>query len=146
MLEMMKDKVADQTIIDIGTGSGILTLAGILLGARLGIGIDIDKDAIKHAKENAKLNSLTNRIKFSKKLPIKLPRNSVFLMNMILPEQKEFNPSLLNKYASKWIVSGILKKQKKEYIQLTKSWGWRLVEERTRQDWLGLTYAPNFFS
>jgi ribosomal protein L11 methyltransferase len=143
MLEMMTGRVEGQTIVDIGTGSGILTLAGVLLGANYGVGIDIDNEAIKHAKENAKLNSLTMLTKFSKKLPQKtLPTKSVFLMNMILPEQREFNPPFLNKYASTWIVSGILTGQKNEYLKLAKTWGWRLINEYSRLEWIGLVFSP----
>lgn len=142
MLEMMKGKVEDQTIVDIGTGSGILTLAGVLLGARYGMGIDIDNEAIKHAKKNAKLNSLTTQTKFSKTLPKKLPKSSIFLMNMIFPEQRQFDPSRLNKAASTWIVSGILMEQKHEYLKQAKTWGWRLIKEYNRSEWLGFVFSP----
>ena len=113
MLEMMQKKILNQSVIDIGTGSGILLLAAILLGAKGGIGIDIDLEALKHARKNAKLNHLST--KFSKSLPKNLPKNPLFLMNMILPEQKIFDPSKLH---GTWIVSGILCKQKKEYKRI----------------------------
>lgn len=140
MLEMMKRRVADQTIVDIGTGSGILTLAAVLLGARLGIGIDIDPKAIAHAKKNAELNNLKTVTKFSKKLPKKVAK-SVFLMNMILPEQRELDPSRFNAHASTWIVSGILKDQKKEYLKQAKSWGWSPIEEFSRDEWMGWVFS-----
>lgn len=140
MLEMMKGRVEDQTVIDIGTGSGILTLAAVLLGARQGIGIDIDSKAISHAKKNAQINHLESVTKFSKKLPKKIPP-SVFLMNMILREQKELDSSQFNAFANTWIVSGILKEQKKEYLKLSKSWGWSLMEEFSRDEWMGWVFS-----
>lgn len=47
------------TVLDVGCGSGILSIATMLLGAKSAVGIDIDKLAVKTAKENGKLNSLS---------------------------------------------------------------------------------------
>jgi len=44
------------SVLDIGCGSGILSVAAILLGADTAVGIDIDPAAVKTAKENARLN------------------------------------------------------------------------------------------
>lgn len=133
MLEMLKTRAKNESIVDIGTGSGILALAALALGAKSAIGIDIDTAALKHAKENAKLNNLPAR--FSKKLP--KCKASIFLMNMIFPEQKELNPSQFNPSAKLWIVSGILASEKKAYMTQTKKWGWKLLKEYTKSDWLG---------
>lgn len=138
MLEMMKIHVPNESIVDIGTGSGILALAALLLGAKSAIGIDIDADALKHAKENAKINRL--KPTFSKALPKNLSNENIFLMNMIFPEQKEFQPNLLNSHAKMWIVSGILESQKTEYLHYVKKWGWELQSEYLRLDWCGFIF------
>lgn len=51
----------DSKLLDVGCGSGILSVAGLLLGAKEAIGIDIDALAVKTAKENARLNSVEER-------------------------------------------------------------------------------------
>ena len=43
-------------MLDIGCGSGILSIAALLLGARSAFGVDIDSLAVKTAKENALQN------------------------------------------------------------------------------------------
>lgn len=48
-------------LLDVGCGSGILSVAGLLLGASEAVGIDIDPLAVKTAKENARLNGVEER-------------------------------------------------------------------------------------
>lgn len=47
--------------LDMGCGSGILSVAALLLGARSAVGVDIDPLAVKTAVENAKLNGVEGR-------------------------------------------------------------------------------------
>lgn len=49
-------------ILDVGTGTGILAIAGALLGADEALGIDIDTDAVRVANENIEKNDLADRI------------------------------------------------------------------------------------
>ena len=48
--------VGGETVLDIGTGSGILSIASLLLGAKSCFGVDIDPLAVKTAKENGAKN------------------------------------------------------------------------------------------
>ena len=49
------------TMLDVGCGSGILSVAGLLLGADSAVGIDIDELAVKASVENARLNAVDDR-------------------------------------------------------------------------------------
>lgn len=54
------------TVFDIGSGSGILSIVSVLLGAGFVHGMDIDEVAVKSSIENAKLNNIgEDRLKFS---------------------------------------------------------------------------------
>jgi ribosomal protein L11 methyltransferase len=52
----------DKTLLDVGTGTGILAIAGILLGAKSALAIDLDFDAVRIAKENANRNKVAEKI------------------------------------------------------------------------------------
>lgn len=137
MLEMMRPFVREQAIIDIGSGSGILTLAALLLGARSALGVDIDPDALIHARKNNKLNGL--QAHFTKTLPQKLPP-SIGLMNMILSEQRCAFSDQANAAVQVWITSGILSIQETEYLSQTMKWGWKLRSRHQKSDWLGFVF------
>lgn len=64
-LRLLSDiDVSDLTVIDLGTGSGVLSMAAALSGARSVLGIDIDQDAIDSAETSARLNTLPDSITF----------------------------------------------------------------------------------
>lgn len=52
-----------EKMLDVGCGSGILAIAGLLLGAKEALGVDIDEMAVKTAKENAEINGVGDRFK-----------------------------------------------------------------------------------
>lgn len=54
------------TLLDVGTGSGILAIAAARLGARGIVAVDIDPDAVRVAKENVAHNGLENAIEVRK--------------------------------------------------------------------------------
>ena len=64
-LRLLSDiDVSDQTVLDLGTGSGVLSMAAALSGARRVVGIDVDQDAIDSAESSARLNTLPDTITF----------------------------------------------------------------------------------
>ncbi len=50
----------DKRVLDIGIGSGVLSIAALKLGAKKAIGFDIAEHAVNECKENAKLNNVDN--------------------------------------------------------------------------------------
>ena len=58
-LETLEKHITPETtVLDIGCGSGILSIAALLLGAKKAVGVDIDALAVKTAKENGEVNGL----------------------------------------------------------------------------------------
>lgn len=53
-------------VLDIGSGSGILSIAAALLGAKKVDGVDIDPVAVKVSNENAVINNVQNIVNFKK--------------------------------------------------------------------------------
>jgi ribosomal protein L11 methyltransferase len=62
VLERERHRLAGATVLDLGTGSGILSLVALTLGAKLAVATDIDPDAVEVARENADRNGLGARL------------------------------------------------------------------------------------
>src|SRR2546421_7495138 len=102
------------SVVDLGTGSGILALAAKRLGAARVIGIDNDPIAISTAKQNARLNRIrgvqfrvadVRRWKFPRKVDLIAANLFSELLIEILPKLK----------AARWLIlSGILREQERD--------------------------------
>jgi ribosomal protein L11 methyltransferase len=64
LMALQQLPLENQTVLDIGCGSGVLAIAAVALGAQSAVGIDIDPDALENARENAGLNDVGDRVRF----------------------------------------------------------------------------------
>lgn len=142
-LKMMSHLVADKVVLDIGSGSGILTLSAIAFGAKEAFGVEIEPDAIMHAQENARLNGYEALCNFSLKTNI---TPDVLVMNMIRTEQKQALDSLpfSARQAKIAITSGILKEDRKKYLAQTAEWGWKPILQKQEEGWLGFHFLNTY--
>jgi ribosomal protein L11 methyltransferase len=71
-----------RTVVDVGTGSGVLAIAACLLGASMVVGIDDDPDAVQSARENAERNGVTVDFRAADFRTTVLPRGDLVLANL----------------------------------------------------------------
>jgi ribosomal protein L11 methyltransferase len=64
MLSQWIPREQSETLLDVGCGSGILSLAALKLGVPTAIGVDIDPQAVTVAQHNATVNGLQHRVQF----------------------------------------------------------------------------------
>ena len=63
-LELLEDAIhGGESVIDVGTGSGILAIGAAMLGAKDVLAFDIDPVAVRVAKENIEHNHLSDRVR-----------------------------------------------------------------------------------
>jgi ribosomal protein L11 methyltransferase len=128
----------DWSLVDLGTGSGILALAAKSLGARRVIGIDVDPIAISTATENARRNEI-DRVRFQvadvrswafpQKIDIMTANLFSELLIEILPKLKR----------SCWLIlSGILREQESRLVSALHRQQIKVVEVRRRGKWIAM--------
>lgn len=144
VLKMMKEHVSEKTVIDLGCGSGILSLCAALLGASEVHGIDICEEAILHARENAKVNELT-QVYFGTKARFKTLSNMLLLINMISSEQESAwkQHPYLHGFNGLVISSGILADQKTAYLAQAAKRGWIPLSFQEEEGWLSVLFSSN---
>jgi ribosomal protein L11 methyltransferase len=109
------------TLLDVGTGSGILAMYGVLLGAEKVLAIDKDVEALRWAKRNIDLNGMDRAIEISS-MPLESMKGpfSLLVANLILGEILKlfplFPPLLVP--GGRIILSGLLREQGKEVIKV----------------------------
>jgi ribosomal protein L11 methyltransferase len=127
-----------RTLLDLGTGTGILALAAKRLGAARVIAIDHDPVAIATARENARRNKLNNidfRVADVRRWPFP-PRIEIITANLFSELLIEILPKL--KRAQRLILSGILRDQEAQLVRALKRNGIVIVELRRRGKWIAI--------
>ena len=145
MLERVTRRIAPGwRMLDAGTGSGILALAGRCFGAGEVIAIDNDALAVSVAKQNARANKIRGVTFVARDVSAPLPgKFDVIAANLY----SELLVSLLPKWqrrlaaAGRLILSGILRRQEREVTDALHANGFDVQEVRRRGKWIALLAA-----
>jgi len=148
VMETMEDAVkAGWKCLDLGSGSGILSLAALRLGAASAVGIDIDPKAEDIARENAAYNgfaspeftALTGNVTEDKDLMGKLAAEEydLVLVNIVADVIIGLAPILPNFLTGKslLICSGILDVRLEEVIHALEAAGLTVTAVKQKEDW-----------
>jgi len=144
-LEKMENILfTDKKVLDIGSGSGILSVASKLLGAKEVCAVDNDYLAINSTNSNFQLNfgNLKNLNTYLGSfneviLKNKLKQFDVVLCNILAEVIKEMIPNIYKCLSNNGevIFSGILNSQKDEIIKILIQNDLKLIDVSTRKDW-----------
>jgi ribosomal protein L11 methyltransferase len=137
------------SLIDIGCGSGILSIAALKLGAASALGVDIDEAAVKVSRENADANGIAAgqfTLGVGSVPEVLAGRFGVrsaplVLANILAPVIiRLFDAGLANLVSpsGSLILSGILAEQAESVISAARAHGVKLVENRQSGDWVAL--------
>ncbi|MBV9618408.1 MAG: 50S ribosomal protein L11 methyltransferase [Verrucomicrobia bacterium] len=136
--ELTRDWSQGWSLVDLGTGSGILALAARLHGAKRVIAIDSDPIAISTAVQNARLNKIRGtQFRVADVRDWKFPPDvKVITANLFTELLMEIMPRLK---AAHWLIlSGILRAQEEYVRQALTSNKVELIEVRRRGKWVAM--------
>ncbi len=139
----MKD---DTQVLDIGCGTGILSIIAAKLGAKTVEAIDIDEVAVKVAKENIELNEETSKVSAYKAILSDLKQEEhkydIIVANIIanvIIDLSSLIPYHLKK-ESLFITSGIIKERKQEVIDACEKNGMSRIETLEMGEWVAMVF------
>ena len=144
-----------EDVIDVGTGSGILAIGAVKLGARGVLALDLDPVAVSSAKANAALNGLGDRIDvresdllgvlkesgsslspFNVSLPVDLVVSNI-LAEIILRFVDDAYAAL--KPGGLFIASGIYANKEQDVRRGLEAAGFAIVHRDAQEDWIAFT-------
>ncbi len=149
VLEAMESFItADTALLDVGCGSGILSMAGILLGAKSALAVDIDALAVKTAIENGERNGLMPPAytvvqgdlvdKVDGQFDVVLANIVADAIIMLSPAVKPFV-----KADGVYIVSGIIDTREAEVVDALTACGFTIEARHEARGWLCLVCRVN---
>lgn len=135
---------AGQTVLDVGTGSGILAIAAAKLGARPIMAIDNDQTAVEAAAANATSNDVGEMIEVRHATIADLPRQEwdIVVVNIlgaiIMPMLQHQQLLSLASENGIFIFSGIVQEQMPQFLAVLEEAGGVVEETMTQDDWVAL--------
>jgi ribosomal protein L11 methyltransferase len=142
-LEAVADRgdLADARVLDVGCGSGILSIAALKLGAATALGVDTDPIAIEASVANARRNALARRLRAREgSLPTGEPAFDVVLANLIAGLLVALASELRDELRPGGILvaSGIFVDREADVVVAFERVGLAVVDRRAEGDWVAL--------
>lgn len=151
LMEKIFDRLTPPTVIDVGCGSGILSIAAIRLGAVMAVGVDIDAESVRNARENADTNGVgeelilgvgsINEIREGK---FTFDTAPLVVANILAPViVRLFDAGLADLIQDDGaiILSGILQEQEQRVVEAGQAKGLEMIERKQMGDWVALTMS-----
>jgi ribosomal protein L11 methyltransferase len=146
-LRLMEDYMADgDKVLDVGCGSGILAIAGALLGSPEVLGVEIDPVAVEIAQENLELNGVTDVARaqygdLTKGIDFKAEIVVANLMaDLVMMLSADVAKHILP--GGKYISSGILVEKRDQVAAVIRDCGFDIVEIREDGMWCAIVATP----
>ena len=142
-MELIEKYVTPEAdVLDVGTGSGILAIAALLLGAKSVTGVDIDALSVKVAAENADLNNVGDRFTslhgdLAKDVKGTFDLITANIVADIVIELTRSASGLLKKDGI-YIVSGIIEERLSDVLAVLEELNLKVIEKRHDRGWCAL--------
>lgn len=144
MIGQMRDiDFNNKTVMDFGTGTGVLAILAGMLGAKNILAIDNDDWSIANAEENIKKNNIDN-IKLQKADTAAANEKSDIILANITKNVILANFSLFREHINKdgiLVLSGLLEADEEDILTKASSLGFTLQKKLQRNGWISLKLA-----
>ncbi len=153
LLEMSLTDKSHTELIDVGCGSGILSIAAAKLGVKRILGVDTDAEAVRVSRENAKKNNVNKTSNFHQgsvqeilSEKFSLPRASLVIANIIAPILEELFEEGLGEIVTsegQLVLSGILEKQLPAILNCLEQSGFMFRNTLRQGEWAAVLADRN---
>jgi ribosomal protein L11 methyltransferase len=134
-------------LLDVGTGSGVLALAALLMGVPRALGLDIDPEALRAAAENARLNGLDQRLQLARGGPDAVAGTwPLVVANLLAAPLVELAPVLVRRvgHHGRLVLSGIPSSVEPDVDRAYRRLGMQRVRAQSRGGWSALVLQASW--
>jgi len=146
-LQDVMESAPPDALLDVGTGSGVLALAALMMGVPRAMGIDIDGEALRIAGENARINGLDERLQLKRGGPEAVIGTwPLVLANVLAAPLIEMAPALVRRvgHRGQLVLSGIPSSVEQDVDQAYHRLGMRRVRVTSRAGWIALVFQASW--
>ena len=142
-------RASEMRVLDVGTGSGILALAAVALGAGSALGFDLDPVAIEAADAAAVSNELAGRVRFecvAIDALAEAPDFELVVANLLKREMLPIAGEIAMRLApgGSLVLAGLLEEDSEEVAARFAAFGLVELDRRVRTDAVGSWIAPRY--
>lgn len=152
---LKKYLTSDTVLLDVGTGSGILSIVSLMYGAKSAVGTDLDPCAIDACYENMDANNIPREnfevmignIISDKEIQDKVGYDcyDIVVANILADVLEPLTPVIVNqmKKGAVYITSGIINTKEEEVAEAIKAAGLEILHIDHQGEWVGITARKN---
>lgn len=153
--QLRKFITPETELLDVGTGSGILSILSLMFGAKHAIGTDLDPCAIDAVKENSEVNGIKpeqfeliiGNIISDKEIQDRVgyEKYDIVVANILADVLVPLTPVIVNqmKKGAYYITSGIINDKEETVVEAVKAAGLEVVEVTYQGEWVSVTARKN---
>ena len=134
-------------VLDVGTGTGVLALAALRLGAESAVGVDVDEWSVANGTENAALNGLEGALEIRRGSLEVVPERGfdVVVANIIRSILEPLLPGVVERAApgGAVVLSGLLGTERDRVLEVAAPLGLALEAEATENEWWGGVFSAS---
>ena len=155
MRQLKKYVTPDTELLDVGTGSGILSIVALKMGAKHAVGTDLDPCAISATRENMEANGIPDN-----KMDVMIGniiddtqvqdkvgygRYDIVAVNILADVLVPLTPVIVNQLREGgiYITSGIIDKKEETVVAAVKAAGLQVLEVTHQGEWVSVTARKN---
>jgi len=145
-MDHLSKKFRGKSVLDIGTGSGVLSIVAKKLGAKKIIATEIDAKALVEARKNAKKNKTS--IVFKKTAKIPYGKFDFIFCNVLFPEVFRLIPKMKKVLTPNgiMIITGFNESERRRYEKCCDENGLKIQREYKEQQWIAALLRNELFS
>lgn len=141
-LEALEDEALEgKSVLDVGTGSGVLALAAAALGARRAVAFDVDAEAVFVARENVRRHDFGQRVRlYAGSVAGCAGRFDLVVANMLADEILSEAGGIRARAARRGrvLLSGVTRDREAAVLARMRTGRWKLAGRRAEDEWTSL--------